>query len=167
MAKIKKAQTGAGVSKGMVRGERSEGKLYKKADADKWGKGMADALDRQAGLGKYAPKKNDAINNKPKSKGQFGSMLGGLVGGGIEAANKPGGLKGNWRSLAGGLLGGPIGGMLGAKSDKKAGLRRAAKADSVIMPGQDVRQFKRGGKVSKTKSSSKGCMSCGGKMKKK
>ena len=57
MAKMKKAQTGAGVPKGMVRGERSEGKLYKKADADKWGKGMSDAMDRQAGLGKYAPKK--------------------------------------------------------------------------------------------------------------
>lgn len=54
--KLKKAQTGAGVPKGYVRGERSEGKLYKKADADKWGKGMSDAMDKQAGLGKYAPK---------------------------------------------------------------------------------------------------------------
>jgi hypothetical protein len=58
MAQIKKTQTDkSGVPKGMVRGERSEGKLYKKADADKWGKGMSDAMDRQAGLGKYAPKK--------------------------------------------------------------------------------------------------------------
>ena len=65
MATVKKYQTGGGVPKGMVRGERSEGKLYKKADQDKWDAGMADALDRQAGLGKYAPKKNDAINNKP------------------------------------------------------------------------------------------------------
>jgi hypothetical protein len=69
--KMKKAQTGAGVPKGYVRGEMSEGKLYKKADADKWGKGMSDAMDRQAGLGKYAPKKNAAITNKsakPKAK---------------------------------------------------------------------------------------------------
>ena len=149
MAKIRKAQTGDGVPKGMVRGERSEGKLYKKVDADKWGKGMSDAMDRQAGVGKYAPKKNDAINNKPAKKGQFGTMLGGLIGGGIDAANKPGGLKANFRGLAGGLLGGPIGSMIGNKMDKKAGLRRAAKADAVIMPGQDARQFKRGGKVSK------------------
>jgi hypothetical protein len=56
MAQIKKTQTDRSVPKGMVRGERSEGKLYKKADADKWGKGMSDALDRQAGLGKYATK---------------------------------------------------------------------------------------------------------------
>ncbi len=55
--KMKKAQTGAGVPKGYVRGEMSEGKLYKKAEADKWGKGMSDAMDKQAGLGKYAPKK--------------------------------------------------------------------------------------------------------------
>ena len=57
MAQIKKTQTDRSVPKGMVRGERSEGKLYKKADADKWGKGMSDAMDKQAGLGKYAPKK--------------------------------------------------------------------------------------------------------------
>ena len=141
MAKMKKAQTGAGVPKGMVRGERSEGKLYKKADADKWGRGMSDAMDRQAGLGKYAPKKNDAINNKPtKPKAQFGLGF---------AATQPGGIKKNWRSAVGGALGGPIGMMLGNKMDKKAGLRRAAGADAVIMPGQDARQFKRGGKVSK------------------
>ena len=141
MAKMKKAQTGAGVPKGMVRGERSEGKLYKKADADKWGRGMSDAMDRQAGLGKYAPKKNDAINNKPtKPKAQFGLGF---------AATQPGGIKKNWRSAVGGALGGPIGMMLGNKMDKKAGLRRAAGADAVIMPGQDARQFKKGGKVSK------------------
>ena len=149
MTKIKKAQTGAGVPKGMVRGERSEGTLYKKADADKWGRGMSDAMDRQAGLGKYAPKKNDAINNKPKKKAQLGTALGGLAGGLIGASGQPGGIKGNWRSAVGGALGGPIGMMLGNKMDKKAGLRRAAGADAVIMPGQDARQFKRGGKVSK------------------
>lgn len=69
--KLKKAQTGAGVPKGMVRGERSEGTLYKKAEADKWGKGMADALDRQAGVGKYAPKKSVAPKPKAKSGGSF------------------------------------------------------------------------------------------------
>jgi hypothetical protein len=30
---------------------------------------MADALDRQDGYGKYAPKKNDAINNAPMKSG--------------------------------------------------------------------------------------------------
>jgi hypothetical protein len=30
---------------------------------------MADALDRQDGYGKYAPKKNDAISNKPMKSG--------------------------------------------------------------------------------------------------
>lgn len=67
--KLKKAQTGAGVPKGMVRGEMSEGKLYKKADADKWGKGISDAMDKQAGLGKYAPKK--APMKKAKTGGSF------------------------------------------------------------------------------------------------
>ena len=48
----------------MVRGEMT-GRLYTKSAMDKHEAGMADALDRQAGLGKYAPKKNDAIHNKP------------------------------------------------------------------------------------------------------
>ena len=30
---------------------------------------MADALDRQDGYGKYAPKKNEAISNKPMKSG--------------------------------------------------------------------------------------------------
>jgi hypothetical protein len=80
---LKKAQTGKDVPKGYVRGEMSEGKLYKKADADKWGKGMADAMDKQAGLGKYAPKpkgmnfdkksfdKLPKIKPKAKSGGSF------------------------------------------------------------------------------------------------
>ena len=124
---------------------------------------MADLLDRQDGKGKYAPKKNDAINNKPKKKAQLGTVLGGLAGGLIGASGQPGGIKGNWRSMAGGLLGGIGGSLLGRKMDERAGVRRAGKADATIMPGQDVRTFKKGGKVSK--SSSKGCMSCGGKMK--
>lgn len=61
MAKVKKAQTGADVPKGYVRGEMT-GKLIKKATQDKWEAGMADALDKQAGKGKYAAK------TKPKAK---------------------------------------------------------------------------------------------------
>jgi len=38
---------------------------------------MADALDRQDGKGKYAPKNNEAINNKPmKSGGKVSKQLG-------------------------------------------------------------------------------------------
>jgi hypothetical protein len=38
---------------------------------------MADALDRQDGKGKYAPKKNEAISNKPmKSSGKVSKQLG-------------------------------------------------------------------------------------------
>ena len=64
MATVKKYQTGGDVPKGMVRGEMT-GRLYTKEAMDKHEAGMADALDRQAGLGKYAPKKNEAINNNP------------------------------------------------------------------------------------------------------
>jgi len=63
MAKIKKYQTGGDVPKGMVRGEDNrfyDAKMMAKRDST-----IADAMNRQAGLGKYAPKKNDAINNKP------------------------------------------------------------------------------------------------------
>jgi hypothetical protein len=69
MATIKKAQTGAGVPKGYVRGEMT-GKLIKKSVQDKWETGMADALDKQAGKGKYAPKpaKPAAKPAKPKAK---------------------------------------------------------------------------------------------------
>ena len=63
MATIKKAQTGAGVPKGMVRGEMT-GKLIKKSVQDKWEAGMADALDKQAGKGKYAPKPKGLIFDK-------------------------------------------------------------------------------------------------------
>ena len=83
--KIKKAQTGADVPKGYVRGEMT-GKLIKKSTQDKWEAGMADALDKQAGLGNYAKKaesrskmtaagipmvegrKSSAIKTKPKAK---------------------------------------------------------------------------------------------------
>ena len=80
MKKMSKAQNGKEVTpKGYVRGEMTN-RLYKKEDMAKHEAGMADALDRQAGLGKYASKKNDAINNKPlkedKPKGmKSGGML--------------------------------------------------------------------------------------------
>ena len=65
MKKMSKAQNGKEVTpKGYVRGEMTN-RLYKKEDMAKHEAGMADALDRQAGLGKYAPKKNDAIRNNP------------------------------------------------------------------------------------------------------
>ena len=63
MATIKKAQTGAGVPKGMVRGEMT-GKLIKKSVQDKRNIDMADALDKQAGKGKYAPKPKGLIFDK-------------------------------------------------------------------------------------------------------
>jgi len=63
MATIKKAQTGAGVPKGMVRGEMT-GKLIKKSVQDKRDIDMADALDKQAGKGKYAPKPKGLIFDK-------------------------------------------------------------------------------------------------------
>ena len=77
MATVKKMkyQTGGDVPKGMVRGEMT-GRLYPKAAMDKHEAAMADALDRQAGKGKYAPKKNNAIHNKPmKPKAQDGTKL--------------------------------------------------------------------------------------------
>lgn len=84
MAKVKKAvkaENGKEVTpKGYVRGEMTN-RLYKKEAMDKHQSDMADALDRQAGLGKYAPKKNDAIKNKPlkeaapKKKMKTGGML--------------------------------------------------------------------------------------------
>jgi hypothetical protein len=66
MAKVKKAQTGADVPKGYVRGEMT-GKLIKKSVQDKWESGMADALDKQAGTGKYA-KKPATKKAAPKAK---------------------------------------------------------------------------------------------------
>jgi hypothetical protein len=110
---------------------------------------MADLLDRQDGVGKYAPKKNNAINNSVKPKAQLGLAL---------SAIKPGGIKENWRSGIGATLGGPLGMMLGSTMDKKAGLRRTAKADAVDR--QDgagkytakKKMMKSGGSVKKSKS---------------
>jgi hypothetical protein len=79
MATVKKMkyQTGGNLPKGYVKTEM--GRLVKKVDQDKWEAGMADALDRQAGKGKYAPKKNEAIKNKPlkeaKSKMKSGGKM--------------------------------------------------------------------------------------------
>jgi hypothetical protein len=68
MTKVKKAvkaENGKEVTpKGYVRGEMTN-RLYKKEAMDKHQSDMADALDRQAGKGKYAPKKNPAIKNNP------------------------------------------------------------------------------------------------------
>ncbi len=91
MAKIKKAQTGAGVPKGYVRGEMSEGRLYKKADQDKWEAGMADALNKQAGKGKYAPKPaTKSASKKTTPKAQNGKSFGMLsVKAGIDKNPKP------------------------------------------------------------------------------
>ena len=79
--KVAKAQDGKDVPKGYVRGEMTN-RLYKKEDMAKHQSDMADALDRQAGLGKYAPKKNPAIKNNPlkekavpKKKMKEGGML--------------------------------------------------------------------------------------------
>jgi hypothetical protein len=96
MATIKKAQTGAGVPKGMVRGEMT-GKLIKKSVQDKRNIDMADALDKQAGKGKYAPKpmglnfdkksfdklpsfdkyikKNEGKKSAPKAKAKAGGLV--------------------------------------------------------------------------------------------
>lgn len=65
--KIKKAQTGADVPKGYVRGEMT-GKLIKKSAQDKWESGMADALDKQAGKGKYAKPATKPTAKSPKAK---------------------------------------------------------------------------------------------------
>jgi len=61
MATIKKAQGGDKV----VPSEMKPGKMIKKADRDVRATKMADALDKQAGKGKYAPKVTVA---KPKAK---------------------------------------------------------------------------------------------------
>lgn len=60
MATIKKAQTGD-----KVPSEMKPGTMIKKADRDVRATKMADALDKQAGKGKYAPKATAA---KPKAK---------------------------------------------------------------------------------------------------
>lgn len=100
MAKISKSQkyqTGGDVPKGYVKGEMT-GRLYKKEAMEKHESAMADALDRQAGKGKYAPKKNDAIKNAaPKKKMKNGGSLSGL-----KAGNKrvgPVDAKGAWTKV--------------------------------------------------------------------
>jgi len=75
---MKKYQKGGDVPKGMVKGEMT-GKLYPKAEMDKREDMMADMLNRQAGLGKYAPKKNPATTNKPLSEKKPGMKLGGKL----------------------------------------------------------------------------------------
>lgn len=68
MATIKKAQAG----NKMVPSEMKPGKMIKKADRDVRATKMADALDKQAGKGKYAPKPAP----KPvKPKAKAGKMI--------------------------------------------------------------------------------------------
>jgi hypothetical protein len=66
MAKIKKAQIGTK----MVPSEMKPGTMIKKADRDARATKMADALDKQAGKGKYAPKPS-----KPKAKAKDGKEM--------------------------------------------------------------------------------------------
>jgi len=66
MAKIKKAQIGTK----MVPSEMKPGTMIKKADRDARATKMADALDKQAGKGKYAPK-----SSKPKAKAKDGKEM--------------------------------------------------------------------------------------------
>jgi hypothetical protein len=75
---MKKYQTGGNVPNGMVKGEMT-GKLYPKAEMDKREDKMADMLDRQSGKGKYAPKQNPAITNKPLSEKKPAMKLGGKI----------------------------------------------------------------------------------------
>ena len=60
MATIKKAKDGQ-----LVPSEMKPGTMIKKADRDVRATKMADALDKQAGKGKYAPK---TTATKPKAK---------------------------------------------------------------------------------------------------
>lgn len=71
---VKKAQNGKDVPKGYVRGEMT-GKLYKKEIMDKWDKGVTNALDKAAGTGKYAPKKNTLSNTAAKKKMKSGGKM--------------------------------------------------------------------------------------------
>ena len=66
MAKIKKAQIGTK----MVPSEMKPGTMIKKANRDARATKMADALDKQAGKGKYAPKPS-----KPKAKAKDGKEM--------------------------------------------------------------------------------------------
>lgn len=67
MATIKKAKDGQ-----LVPSEMKPGTMIKKADRDARATKMADALDKQAGKGKYAPK---AAAAKPKAKAKDGKWI--------------------------------------------------------------------------------------------
>ena len=68
---IKKAQGGAK----MVPSEMKPGKMIKKADRDVRATKMADALDKQAGKGKYAPKAAKPAPKPVKPKAKAGKMV--------------------------------------------------------------------------------------------
>lgn len=64
--KLAKAQMGKDVPKDKARTEM--GDLVDRKEFLKRQDKMADMLDKQSGKGKYAPKANPAINNKPAPK---------------------------------------------------------------------------------------------------
>ena len=73
MATIKKAQMGKDVPKKKAvteMGNMADRKEFLKRQSN-----MADAMDRQSGKGKYAPKANPAIVNKPKAKAKSGGSF--------------------------------------------------------------------------------------------
>ena len=140
--KLAKAQMGKDVPKDKARTEM--GDLVDRKEFLKRQDAMADNLDRLSGKGKYAPKANPAIDNKSlkKDSPRMISLL--------------------HKETAGMKMGGK---MKKAKSGgsfpdlNKDG--KITKAD--ILKGRGV-IAKKGAKVGKAKM---GCMSCGGKMKKK
>lgn len=69
MAKVKKAQTGAGIPKGFVKGEMT-GKLYKKSESDKRKKAFADELNKASVFGK-----KDSAKSAPKKKMKTGGSV--------------------------------------------------------------------------------------------
>jgi hypothetical protein len=71
MAKMKKAKDGQ-----LVPSEMKPGTMIKKADRDARATKMADALNKQAGKGKYAPKPASKPAPKPvKPKAMDGKMI--------------------------------------------------------------------------------------------
>jgi hypothetical protein len=74
---MKKYQAGGDVPKGMTKTET--GRPISQKSQDDWNTKWADAMDRQAGKGKYAPKANPAITNKPASEKKPGMKMGGKL----------------------------------------------------------------------------------------
>jgi hypothetical protein len=70
MKMIKKAKDGQ-----LVPSEMKPGTMIKKADRDVRATKMADALDKQAGKGKYAPKAAKPAPKPVKPKAKAGKMV--------------------------------------------------------------------------------------------